>query len=372
MSQLSQPYLSNLSHLLPPSKITSSSQSSSNSSSCNPNTHFERNGHVGIPNLAVPGVKLQIAKQAGVHKNLLLCCYAGIGDQVVSEPTLRYAIDNFKGYEISLATHHPSLFSHLPFKKVYHLLKESEPPWEQYLCYNLAGIDKDLSWDFICGLFTPAVDFASLCAFRMTLPLAYKNIILVPLRYVEIKIKELIKKELSGKKWIIVHPGAHWQSKTFPQIWWNLIIKHIKKSGILPVLIGDTTTDHCGTRSTVSVNTDGCLDLRGKLELMDTVCLMQHSKVVLTNDSAPLHMAAASECWIGFVSVSKHPEYLLHYRHGQLGWRMKSFETGGIWEHYHPLSEKSVIDIGEFRDNWLPDPEEFARWAIDNIEHGEK
>ena len=80
--------------------------------------------HVPIPWQQIPGARVCAATERGVARNLLFHTWGGLGDQACAEPTLRYALKHFTKCDVSLVTDHPELFSHLKFKRVFHLNEE--------------------------------------------------------------------------------------------------------------------------------------------------------------------------------------------------------------------------------------------------------
>jgi hypothetical protein len=130
-------------------------------------------------------------------------------------------------------------------------------------------------------------------------------------------------------------------------------------------LIGKTSAEH----GTVDVATTGCLDLRDKTSVMDTVALVQEAKVVVTNDSSPLHMAASGDAWILYAATCKHPDFLTYWRHGTWGWRMENMGRGGIWDTYSFLPNNSkMIEVDQCDEatllKWLPEPQVMVERAL--------
>lgn len=316
-----------------------------------------------IPSHMIPTWRTDSAIKRGVERNILLRTWGGIGDQICAEPTLRYALKTFKGCNISLASELPELFQHLEFKKVYNL-KECQPLWENYFTFDTIRNTDDLLWEFMSHMLVNCVDYPSLCAFRCMLPTADKEVKLEPSQADFDRVTALLYRG-SPLDYVAVHPGRHWQSKTFPKHWWNEVLEAIQEKGQVPILIGGDTDDN---RGTVDVNPESCIDLRNRLTIQQTIALFSLVPVLLTNDSAPLHMAVDSNCWIGFVATVKHPDHIMHWRNGQWGWRMKNHGLGGIWDvlDYCPNKPNKVEaeNVGdELLASWLPDPKEFAAWG---------
>lgn len=324
---------------------------------------LDPNGAYEIPAMFVPSFRKAVAGQRGVKNKILLKTWGGLGDQICAEPTLRFALDRFKEYEISLDAMVPELFTHLKFHKVYDQ-KKNPANEDEFDVFHTICSDQDFFWEYVCHLYTHCIDFPSICAFRSQLPRAYREIQLHPSQEIYDKITPLMSDFVNKIPFVVLHPGKHWQSKTFPKWWWDRVISYLKRNDCLPVIIGGHADDINGLRTTVDVDTEGCVDFRNKFSVMETVAILKKSRVLLTNDSAPLHMAASTNAWIGFVSMNKHPEYITHTRYGEFGWRMKSFELGGVWDISHFLSDINVQDIGENLEKWLPIPEELGKWAL--------
>lgn len=311
-----------------------------------------------MPPIEIPSFRTHVAIQKGVEKNILIRTMGGIGDYITAEPAIRYAINKFEGSNISVATECPDLFGHLKLAKLYDLMRET-PKWEDYLVFKSLWDPEHLHGEFVAQMLVQCVDYSSISMWRCQLPVADRSIVLIPSEKDNDLAKELINPETD----IVVHAGRSWPSKTFPESWWNDVIAEIIRLGFRPVLIGfDFATD----RGAVSVNAEGCLDLRNKCSRMQTVAILQRTRVFLTNDSAPLHMAASGDAWIGLVSTAKHPDFVTHWRNGQWGWRMKSMGRGSLWDVCNlcpSFAEKVDFGTGEI-EKYLPDPKAFALWGV--------
>jgi hypothetical protein len=321
---------------------------------------------VAIPMSMLPIFRTQVAIDSGVEKNLLFKTWGGIGDQICAEPTLRYALRMFKDCKISLASEIPELFGHLEFDNVFDL-KKVTPNYKNFLCFETITPpdDSNLVWQFFSHMLVNCVDFPSMCALRQQLAVADKQIVLKP------KTPEsfLATIAING---VVLHPGKHWQSKTFPKIFWDKIIRGLKESGTTPILIGADTDDN---RGTVDVDATGCVDLRNKLSIMESVWVCQAAKVLITNDSSPMHMAASGNAWIAYLATCKHPDMITHWRNGQWQWREKNFSKGGIWNliDYCPNKEqelKAEFVPQEILESWLPEPTDVVTWTMEKLNEG--
>jgi len=317
-------------------------------------------GKLVIPAMHLPDYRKLVAAEKGVEKRIMIQVRGGIGDYICAEPAIRFACERFNG-EVYLATITPEFFRHLPIAKSFDPSKEM-PIWQDYLNFHTLFVGDEIGSHFFTHMYSHVIDYHTLAMWRIQLSNKDRCVKLCPTEGEMALAKEAIQPSD-----ILIHPGRTWETRTFPKEWWDGVTDEIKKNGCRPVIIGAESVNGCGT---IDVNNDGCLDLRGKLSLMESVAVTQVASVVLTNDSAPLHMAATGNAWIGYISTVKPPDLLLHYRNGgELGWRMQNHSTGWLCQDidYTPTNpEKIDFRIGNV-EKWLPNPMDYARWAVEKI-----
>lgn len=329
---------------------------------------------------ALPNNRTEYAVQQGIERNILLKTWGGLGDQICAEPTLRFALKKFTSCDVSLASQQPELFAHLNFKDVFNLNRE-QPLWERYFPFETIRPIQDIQWQFMSHMLINCVDYPSLCAFRCQLPVEDKVVVLEPTP-ADFSVAWAAISGITEGPCVAIHAGRHWQSKTFPKAWWDTVICAVIEGGAIPVLIGYDTNEAGDNRGTVDVNTLGCVDLRGRLSIMESVALLQSVAVLLTNDSAPLHMAVTGRAWIGYVATCKHPDYISHWRLSSPGgapvwsWRMQNHGKGGVWDvfDYCPNKAQAIEaeNVGdELLDSWLPNATDFGAWGAAKAKRSE-
>jgi len=316
---------------------------------------------VTLPAFEIPSFRTAAAIERGTERNLIFVTWGGLGDVICSEPTIRFAMRTFKGCEFSLATNHPELFEHLKFKDVFDLTKGA-PLWDKYHAFEMIRSPESLQWQFMSHMLINAVDFPALCAFRCQIPVEQKEVTIQPS---ELDFYNALRKTRLGEPdalaaSVAVHAGRHWQSKTFPKTWWDDTIGGLAEKFNV-VLIGGDTDDNRGTVD-VDASNVWC-DARNKLSIMESVALLQMMPALVTNDSAPLHMAATGDAWIFYVATCKHPDFISHWRRGRWAWRMVNLGRGGIWEVLDNCPNKAEKVEAEnvpedLLISWLPRPAE--------------
>lgn len=286
----------------------------------------------------------------------------GLGDAVCTEPTIRFAIDDLFG-DVSVATYHPEVFAHLKdrVKRIYNL--RTDPiPLADYLVYKSHDHYGSIQSQFFQQLLIHSVNYPCLAMFGRDLPPKYWELNLKITR----EESEMDLQEFVGDHMVLMHPGKHWQSKTIPASWWQKCIRECEANGLYPVIVGDQMDSARGVLD-FSPCTDRVYDLRNKLSLSDLMWLCVKSKHVITNDSAPLHIAAAGEAKIAYLATVKQPHLLTHMRNGQMGYNMKDFSLGGVWDVYQtPANCVEAVDVARVLpvtlESWLPNPSQIIQW----------
>jgi hypothetical protein len=297
----------------------------------------------------------------------------GLGDVICSEPTIRYALDTFKNVKISVETTHPDVFRHLESRlhKLFKVGGDYREKYNDYRIFETAVGEDDIRWEFLDMAFMHCIDAASMCSMRMQLPVSHRQINLVPDENAKDSVKEILHQHdlLESENRIVIHPGKTWPSRTLPADWWDEIIQILIKGGVKPVIIGAQCVNG---NSTVDIDARGCVDLRESLSFMQSVALLQMADLVLTNDSAPLHMAASGNAWIGFFATARHPDHLTHWRRGMYGHKTKNLSLGGMWSFMDlrpGQSETKRYDLVEesLVRSWLPTPSAVADWTFNAL-----
>ncbi|MHA1695428.1 MAG: glycosyltransferase family 9 protein, partial [Candidatus Helarchaeota archaeon] len=257
-------------------------------------------------------------------RHIYISVNGGLGDQVCAEPVIRFMREKlYPDDEFIVATHYPRLFKHLKKEGVM-VYKHGEANLNNdtpYFIKNTLPGPETLQWSIVSHLLCHSTDYISIALMKRTLPIKDKQIKL------EINLKDLsnIIDILGFQKLddlYLVHPGKHWQSKTFPVEYWQEIINGLVKAGKKVALIGkeeagDPPDYKPGARGTIDVECPkGAYDLRDRLDLSSLLILLASAKVLVSNDSAPIHLAGAFDNWIVLLPSCKHPDHILPFRKG--------------------------------------------------------
>jgi len=107
------------------------------------------------------------------------------------------------------------------------------------------------------------------------------------------KIAPFVGEFFEKKKIIIIAPGSVWKTKRWLPERFQSLAKDLQNNGYKVVLIGsDFDRFLCEEIAKAS----GALNLAGKTNLVESLYLIKHSSLLITNDSSPTHLASLVDC----------------------------------------------------------------------------
>jgi len=321
--------------------------------------------YAGYPNLSfvldlIPKDIKKWEEAKGIYeyqKHILVKVSAGLGDQIDAEPTVRFAAKHlYPNDDINVLTHWPEIFRHIDGIKVWKHGEFNSNSDVPYYIMETHQSPLTMTWAVVSNLLCHTVDFSSISALHRTLPLEDKQI---KLEVVQKDIDSLgsLVQGVSLAELVLVHPGRHWTTKTFPPKWWEDLIVGLVKQGLKVCLIGKNEEK---TRGTLDINYPaGVLDLRDLLSLGELFALISKAKVLVTNDSAPVHIAGAFDNYIVLVPSCKHPDHILPWRNGQQHYKAtalyKKLFINDVSSHPTQVYETRVDFVVKDWTDYLPD-----------------
>ena len=302
-------------------------------------------------------------------RNFLISVSAGMGDQLCAEPAIRSTIDLYPDDNFHMVTHFPRLFEHLnvPCYQYDDFNGLEDCCIKLYSCPEEADSEHHLSHVF----FHPT-DFASMSMIKKTIPNHDKTIQL-KLKPEETKsVLDLLKDRNQEKEVIVVHAGKWWPSKTFPIEWWQEVVDKLSEK-LTVVLIGKTIDEKQGYQP-IDCPKDG-IDLRDNTTLGELFSLISLSKVLLSNDSSPIHMAGAFDNWIVTIPTCKHADHILPFRNGTQYYKTKTLnkklmlddlETRHTESNVHTIDQ---IPEGKSIYDYLPEIDDLVKEVFEIYEN---
>lgn len=293
-------------------------------------------------------------------RNIFIWALGGIGDMVATEPTIRYIREKvYPNSDIYLMSLHPYLYDHienLSISKDYPD-KELDAVFE----INTHPIPGNKFGEFVPYNFTHCADWAALSSLGRQLTDKEKE---YQLTYTDEHLEESSKICNNLKDLVLVHPGFGWPTKTFPVEWWQKLVDDLDVLGLKVGIIGKEENKQHSCLPIVCPKNG--VDFRNKLSVKGLIALISKAKILISNDSAPIHIAGAFNNYIILIPTCKHPDYVLPIRNGDkyykaaaiykklieddnyvkatdlCGWQAKEFIDGHTIDEYIPNVEDVI------------------------------
>jgi len=105
----------------------------------------------------------------------------------------------------------------------------------------------------------------------------------------KLKIDTLVKNLSENKKIILIAPGSKWFTKKWPEEYFKILIQNLAKRDDLLIIITGGKEE-----KEIELDLDSkVLDLRGEISLLELAELTKRAILVVSNDSAPIHITSA-------------------------------------------------------------------------------
>lgn len=228
-----------------------------------------------------------------------------LGDEICAEPIVRYTLK--MGYDVRVISNYPQVFHHLEIPVGYDVLSQGEVAGNYiygspYVAHG-GGVNTHPFSHFAQPLLTHPVDFLSLFMLRKSIPDTDKRPKLGVLGQAKEKIDSL-----TPNKFIAVHLGATEKARSWPASYAQQLVDSLECLGHAVVVFGRKTP--LTPNISCKINLVDILDIPMLFALVAKACL------TITNDSAPVHVAGAFDNYLIVTPTIRHPDRLLHVRHG--------------------------------------------------------
>lgn len=110
------------------------------------------------------------------------------------------------------------------------------------------------------------------------------------------KAAETVRQKWPGRKgpWVLLQPGARWPNKRWPVDYYSDLLRRLAswRGDLQFAVLGSATENELG-KAIAGAATGRCLDLTGQLSLPEMVEWIRLSQLLISNDTGPMHVAAA-------------------------------------------------------------------------------
>lgn len=133
----------------------------------------------------------------------------------------------------------------------------------------------------------------------------------------------LNEKGISDNKFVCIAPGSIWFTKRYPKEKYLKLTEMLSEKGIPVMIIGGKDDEELGDYLAAG---DNVYNMAGKLSLLESAELIRRANLLVTNDSAPLHIANATETKVIAIFGATIPAFGF-YPYGE---NDVIFETNGL------------------------------------------
>lgn len=202
--------------------------------------------------------------------------------------------------------------------------------------------------------------------FGLTAPPALKEIVLQPdAQATDCAALSALPPVAMGKKRILVHAAQGDPNRTWPASNWKALCEQLAGDGHQLILIGDNAG--IPGRGVHAIELPGVHDLVGQLGFVHTLALMRMADVLVSTDSGPIQLAAATAIHIvGLYSVVA-PRNRLPFRHGAAGWNATGLSpacsANPCYQYLssdEALRRVNISDPSQLFSHWCVADEKFA------------
>ena len=243
-----------------------------------------------------------------MHQPILFDLRGGaLGDEICAEPCIRYVLNMAIKYDIAVLCKYPDVFSHLNIPV---FTKDEEINFEKVLTVNASpymSFEGKMSVHpfshYVQPLLSHAADFSSFFLLKRSLSDEEKRPVVKFDKDSLIKVKNLVPQI---EKTIGIHIGATEKCRAFTKSYAQNLVDSLCKKGYSVAIFG---------RKTEYMPEVSCtLNLVDKLDIPMLFAFISKAPLIITNDSAPVHISAAFDNYLIVLPTIRHPDRLLHIR----------------------------------------------------------
>ena len=121
-------------------------------------------------------------------------------------------------------------------------------------------------------------------------------------------VNELLKSNNFSSNFAAIAPGSIWNTKKYPLEYYEKIIEYLISQGLKVIIIGGKEEEDIG--KSLEIKFKGYLiSSAGSLSIAESIALLKHSKILISNDSAPTHLGVCADIPILTIYCSTVPDF---------------------------------------------------------------
>lgn len=97
----------------------------------------------------------------------------------------------------------------------------------------------------------------------------------------------------AGARWVTLLPGGRWDTKRWPVPYFVEVVKLMRQTPEMKFVILGSQDEHPLGQAIAATDPERCLNLAGLTSLVEMIEWIRLSRLTITNDTGPMHVAAA-------------------------------------------------------------------------------
>ncbi|STB72742.1 ADP-heptose:LPS heptosyltransferase II [Citrobacter koseri] len=163
---------------------------------------------------------------------------------------------------------------------------------------------------------------------------------------------------------LLMHPNIGHPNRTWPQNNWHELAQMWLQTGWQVVFIGSNNNSEAG-KSMAEAYPAGVIYAIDRFSALETVALMQRANMLVSCDSGPVMLAAATDIPVVALYSTVAAEHRLPFRRGEAGWRCMGIDLACSHGPCARLLMNDVIFTTVLKRPFdVPTTQEFANWCV--------
>lgn len=129
--------------------------------------------------------------------------------------------------------------------------------------------------------------------------------------------------------YVVLHTAKNWPNRTWAQDKWQALINFLNQKNIFVVLVGKDSIEkdfQTIKKDFYNFNLKNGINLINKTKIDDLWHIINNSKLFITFDTGPLHLAGTTDAFILQLGSAKDPRLVAPYRFGSQEYKYKNLK----------------------------------------------
>ena len=124
----------------------------------------------------------------------------------------------------------------------------------------------------------------------------------------ERKVKDFFASNDIKTNFAALAPGSIWNTKKYPIEYYEQVIKYLIGLGLKVIIIGSKQEEDIGKSLELKFN-GNLISAAGSMTITESIALLKHSKILISNDSAPTHLGVCADIPVLTLYCSTVPDF---------------------------------------------------------------